>query len=603
MHGHRVVVVDAEAAAREVQQPARQVRAVELVVAAGAVGHEERAAAVGVAHAPDLAADEVERLVPARSARSAPRRAPRRAAAGAAAVGVVLTPQVGAASRAGDAAAGEASSSGRSSASSRVMTPSSTCATSRQRATAVVRGAADPNRCPPRPIGGPTRVRSCGDGLADADAGTGTRLAHRCGHLLRRGDVGILQGRAEGHRHVRRGHEADRATQRLEGLGGHEPGDVGGQRAARVGLVHDDQVPGLADRAEDGVEVERRHRARVDDLGRHALLRQPIGRLERGVHHLLDAHDGHVAALTHDLGHTEGDGVGLLGHGPLSHVQPLVLDEDDRVGVADGLDQHALGVVGRRGRHDLQAGHVRVQRVERLRVLRAGAEAGTGDGAHDHGDGALATVEVAHLGGLVEELVEGGADEVDVHDLRHRSQPGVGRTDRGTDEAGLGDGGVDDALTSDTSGSRPLVTPNGPPQASAASGCSSSRPAPPAMSSPKMTTRSSAAISCMSASLMASLMLSERVIGLPPARSCTRLRSCLRCWARRPRGRQPRPRRRRAGVLVDGVELGCVDVRGHRPAEEVQRVLGPPALDLEGRLVGLRVALVLATVAVASWPR
>ena len=103
---------------------------------------------------------------------------------------------------------------------------------------------------------------------------------------------------------------------------------------------------------------------------RDALLGQPLGRLERRVDHLLDAHDGHVAALAHDLGHAEGDGVGLLGHRRLAHVQPLVLDEDDRVGIADGLDEQALGVVRGRRRHDLQAGHVRVQRVERLASAR-----------------------------------------------------------------------------------------------------------------------------------------------------------------------------------------------------------------------------------------
>ena len=167
------------------------------------------------------------------------------------------------------------------------------------------------------------------------------------------------------------------------------------------------------------------------------------------MHHLLDAHDGHVVALAHDLGYAEGDGVRLLGHLQFDHVEPLVLDEDDGVGIAYGLDEQALGVIRGRGRHDLEAGHVGIERVERLRVLGTGAKAGTGHGAHDHGDGDLAAVDVAHLRGLVEELVERGADEVDVHDLGDGAQAGIGGTDRGTDEAGFGDGRVDDTFAAE----------------------------------------------------------------------------------------------------------------------------------------------------------
>ena len=64
------------------------------------------------------------------------------------------------------------------------------------------------------------------------------------------------------------------------------------------------------------------------------------------------------------------DEVVVVGDLALHVVEHLALDEDDRVVVADrGLEQ-ALGVGGRGGRHDLQAGDVRVRRFERLRVLR-----------------------------------------------------------------------------------------------------------------------------------------------------------------------------------------------------------------------------------------
>jgi len=45
-------------------------------------------------------------------------------------------------------------------------------------------------------------------------------------------------------------------------------------------------------------------------------------------------------------------------------VERLVLDEDDRVFVADRALQQALGVGSRRGRRDEQAGDVQVDRLE-----------------------------------------------------------------------------------------------------------------------------------------------------------------------------------------------------------------------------------------------
>ena len=56
-------------------------------------------------------------------------------------------------------------------------------------------------------------------------------------------------------------------------------------------------------------------------------------------------------------------------------VEHLVLEEDHRVVVADGLDEQALGVVGRRGHDDLQPRDVGEDRVQRLRVLRGRADA------------------------------------------------------------------------------------------------------------------------------------------------------------------------------------------------------------------------------------
>ena len=82
-------------------------------------------------------------------------------------------------------------------------------------------------------------------------------------------------------------------------------------------------------------------------------------------------------------------------------------------------------------------------------MFGGGAEPCAGDGAHDERHGDLSAVDVAEFGGVVEQLVEGGADEVDVHDLGDGAEPGDGCADGSADEPGLGEGGVDDPLASE----------------------------------------------------------------------------------------------------------------------------------------------------------
>ena len=60
----RIGVVDAQAAAEEIHQAAGDVRAIELVVGAGAIGNEQRGVAVPVLDALHFAGKAVERLVP-----------------------------------------------------------------------------------------------------------------------------------------------------------------------------------------------------------------------------------------------------------------------------------------------------------------------------------------------------------------------------------------------------------------------------------------------------------------------------------------------------------------------------------------------------------
>ena len=99
--GPRVGIVDAETTAVQVQQAAGGVRAIELVVGAGAVGDKERAVAVFGFDALELSGDAVEGFVPGNALELAFAACPRPFERMQQPVGVVLAAQVGASARTG----------------------------------------------------------------------------------------------------------------------------------------------------------------------------------------------------------------------------------------------------------------------------------------------------------------------------------------------------------------------------------------------------------------------------------------------------------------------------------------------------------------------
>src|SRR3954470_8574618 len=149
-------------------------------------------------------------------------------------------------------------------------------------------------------------------------------LADRRGDPLGRRHVRVLEDRRERHRRVRRRDHPRRRLQLGERLAGDERDDVGGPPAARPGLVDDDEPPGALDALEDRVLVERRGRARIDDLALDPLAGQLLGRLLREPDHAAERDDRHVAALAHDARLAERDRVALLGHVALERVEDLV---------------------------------------------------------------------------------------------------------------------------------------------------------------------------------------------------------------------------------------------------------------------------------------
>ena len=188
-------------------------------------------------------------------------------------------------------------------------------------------------------------------------------------------------------------------------------------------------------------------------------------------------------------------GIGSIavGTGPRSRYSAMCSRKITGLSSSIAASSRPCASAGVRGHHDLEPGHVGEERVERVGVLRRGAQTGAGRHPDDERDPRLATRHVAQLGGLVDDLVERstgrssptsgrrpGADRPSPRRPRRRRTRPPRSACRGPAAA-------------PNSSSRPLVAPNVPPIAPSSGG---PWPAPPAMSSPRTTTVGSTRIAC-----------------------------------------------------------------------------------------------------------
>ena len=202
---------------------------------------------------------------------------------------------------------------------------------------------------------------------------------------------------------------------------------------------------GLGHRADEGVEVERAEAAEVDDLGVDALARKPFGGREGRLETPAVADEGDVGAGALDVGLADGDEVVALGDLALVAVEHLMLDEDDRVVGPDRALEQALGVGRGPGHDDGQAGDVGEDGFRPVRVGgREAARHARGAAEHDR-DGELAARHVPHVGGVVDDLVDGDPGEAEGHELDDRAEAHHRGADADAGEAFLGDRRVDHA--------------------------------------------------------------------------------------------------------------------------------------------------------------
>src|SRR5215210_1613721 len=153
-------------------------------------------------------------------------------------------------------------------------------------------------------------------------------------------------------------------------------------------------------------------------------------------------YQGNVGSLAGDTGLAERYGVVSIFDLALRPVQGTGFEEDHGVGVPDRREHHALDVVRGHGRNDLETREVAVEALQGVRVLSRELDAAA-VGAPDHERHLyLSTREVAHLGGVLDDLVRRQKREIPGHHLDYRTHPHHRHADRRACKPVFGDGHV-----------------------------------------------------------------------------------------------------------------------------------------------------------------
>src|SRR5262249_36066073 len=180
----------------------------------------------------------------------------------------------------------------------------------------------------------------------------------------------------------------------------------------------------------------------------HAVLQgELLGGLAADAQHGAVAHEGEIAALAVDARLTDRQGLWLVGHVLAGRVvQGLGLEEHDGVRIADRADGQCASRPRPRGDHHLEPGDVRVVLLLALRVVLERPHAAAIGHAHHHLTVKAPLGALAIARGVVLDLVEALERESRELDLADGLEPVEGHPHRGADDAGLGEGAVDDAI-------------------------------------------------------------------------------------------------------------------------------------------------------------
>ena len=123
-----------------------------------------------------------------------------------------------------------------------------------------------------------------------------------------------------------------------------------------------------------------------------------------------------------------------------------MLKKQDRVVIANGGLQHALGIVRIARNGNLQARRVEKIGIHRLRVLGGSRPDDSVHGTQRDGQGCLSARHVTEFGGLIANLVHGDPEKSGDLDLNHRPVTGNRCSNARSHKAGFADRRVANAL-------------------------------------------------------------------------------------------------------------------------------------------------------------
>ena len=156
-----------------------------------------------------------------------------------------------------------------------------------------------------------------------------------------------------------------------------------------------------------------------------------------------EANNRTIAALTANVGLTNGNQIFTFWNLPLVSVHLLGLHDEHRVFIADGALQQALHVIGREWCHHLQAGHGCVKAFVCLAVRRSQLSSLTIGSTENHGTAVLTTAHLKHLGCVVDDLIARQNSEIPSHKLHNGSKAIHGCSHSDGAESQLADGRID----------------------------------------------------------------------------------------------------------------------------------------------------------------
>src|SRR5712692_9003566 len=289
------------------------------------------------------------------------------------------------------------------------------------------------------------------NGADSGEAASGIeRDLERGGYPLDVGTAPVFDQRRGG-RHVVTRYPPHRRLQRPEGLlldGGHH---LGAESRGERCLVHDDDPAGLFRDGRQCLDVEWHEGAKVDDADvSTAAIGERVGRGARDVHHRSPGDDDRVARGPHDSCASEWhDVLTLWCVVPCFAVAGDRLHEEHRIGVAHRAREQAFGV-GRVRRDDhLQAGSVRVGRLDRVGVQLGRAHPATVRGADGDWTVEAAAAAVAQAGELTDDLVIRLHTETGELDLSHWYQSRDGQSHARTHDCRFRDRRVEHPLVTE----------------------------------------------------------------------------------------------------------------------------------------------------------